>query len=159
MIREASLTNPYTQLDILSLPPVAPIFPLQILKLSWQTASRPLESLCWDIINSQKLYNWGYKPSERSDSASISLNLHLWIHDYFTFKYILLYSNYYCNLNSFKRMIRVTSLTILYRWHSTGILSAHWCYTAKTINHTKISDFASIYLNLHHWVHDYFTSK
>ena len=29
MIRGASLTNPYTQLGILSLPPVAPIFPPQ----------------------------------------------------------------------------------------------------------------------------------
>ena len=30
MIREASLTNPYTQLDILFLPPVAPIFSLNL---------------------------------------------------------------------------------------------------------------------------------
>ena len=29
MIRGASLTSPYTQLDILSLPPIAPIFPPQ----------------------------------------------------------------------------------------------------------------------------------
>ena len=60
-----------------------------ILKLSWQAAHLPLESLCWDIINSQKLYSWGCKPSEISDFASISLNLYHWIHNYFTFKYIL----------------------------------------------------------------------
>ena len=50
-------------------------FSPSILKLSWQTASLPLGSLCWDIINSQKLYSWGCKPLEISDSASISLNL------------------------------------------------------------------------------------
>ena len=32
-----------------------------ILKLSQQTASLPLELLCWDIISSQKLYSQGYK--------------------------------------------------------------------------------------------------
>ena len=32
-------------------------------------------------------------------------------------------------LNSFKCMIRGASLTSLYRWHSAGIPSAHWCYT------------------------------
>ena len=30
MIRRANLTNPYTQLDILSLSPVAPIFPFNL---------------------------------------------------------------------------------------------------------------------------------
>ena len=60
-------------------------------------------------------------------------------------------------LNSFKCMIRGASLLSLYRWHFTGILSAHWYYTTGAINHTKINDFASISLNLHHWVHDYFT--
>ena len=36
-------------------------FSPSILKLSWQTAPLPLELLCWDIISSQQLYNWGYK--------------------------------------------------------------------------------------------------
>ena len=39
----------------------------------------------------------GCKSSEISDFVSISLNLHHWVYDYFTFKYILLYSNYYYN--------------------------------------------------------------
>ena len=39
----------------------------------------------------------GCKPSEISDLASLSLNLHYWVYDYFTFKYILLYSNCYYN--------------------------------------------------------------
>ena len=33
-------------------------------------------------------------------------------------------------LNSFKCMIRGANLTSLYRWHSAGIPSAHWCYTS-----------------------------
>ena len=39
----------------------------------------------------------GYKLSEISDLASLSLNLHYWVYDYFTFKYVLLYSN--CHYN------------------------------------------------------------
>ena len=84
MIKGASLTSLYTQLGILSLPPVAPIFLLQ----SWSHHGK-LPLYCWS--------------------------------------------------------------------HSAGILSTHWRYTTGAINHTKISDFASISLNLHHWVHDYFT--
>ena len=61
--------------------------------------------------------------------------------------------------NSFKCMIRRANLTSLYCWHFAGIPSAHWCYTARARNYTKISDFVSVSLNLHHWVHDYFTSK
>ena len=91
--------------------------------------------------------------------------------------------------NSFKCMIKGTSLTSLYtqlgmlslppvapifllqywsyhgklplhHWsHSTGIISTHWCYTAGATNHTKISDSAFMSLNIHHWVHDYFTCK
>ena len=53
-------------------------------------------------------------------------------------------------LNSFKFMIREASLTSLYCWHSAGILSAHCCYIVGAINHTKINDFVSISLNLHH---------
>ena len=138
-------------------------FSPSILKLLWQTASLPLESFCWNPISSLMLYSWGCKPLEISDSASIPLNLHL---EYMITSHL---NTYYFipttittinqGLNSFKCMIRRASLTCLYRWHSAGILSAHWCYTAEAINHTKISDFASISLNLHNWVHDYFTSK
>ena len=53
-------------------------------------------------------------------------------------------------LNSFKYMIRGTSLTSLYRWHSAGILSTHRSCTAGVTNHTKISDFTSLSLNLHY---------
>ena len=45
---------------------------------------------------------------------------------------------------------------------TTGILLEPYQPTNATqldYNHTKISDFASISLNLHHWVYDYFTSK
>ena len=34
------------------------------------------------------------------------------------------------DLNSFKCIIKVANLTSLYRWHSDGIPSAHWCYTS-----------------------------
>ena len=97
MIRGASLASLYTKLDILSFPLVAPIFPPLILKLSWQTVSLSLESFYWNVVNSLMLYSWSCKPSKISDSASLSLNLHHWIYDYFTFKYILLYCNYYYN--------------------------------------------------------------
>ena len=163
MIREASLTSPYTKLDILFLPSVAPIFPPQ----------------SWSYHSKLPLYRWGYSTgilsthrnctvgatnhTKISDFASLSLNL---IIEYM----ITLHLNTYYfiptaittikqNLNSFKCMIIGTSLTSLCHWHSAGILSTHWCYTVGAINHTKISDFASISLNLHHWVHDYFTSK
>ena len=67
MIEGTNLTSFYTQLDILSLSLVAPIFFPSILKspwkdISWHTASLPLESYCWNIINSLILYNWSYKP-------------------------------------------------------------------------------------------------
>ena len=86
MIRGASLTSLYTQLNILSLPLVVPICPLQ----------------SWSYHGKLPFHHWSY---------------------------------------------------------SAGILSAHWYYTAGAINHTKISDFTSISLNLHHWVHNYFTFK
>ena len=63
------------------------------------------------------------------------------------------------DLNSFKCMIRGANLTSLYYWYSTEILSAYWRYTAGTTNHTKISDFAFLSLNFHHWVYDYFIFK
>ena len=97
MIRGASLTSPYTQLDILSLPPVAPIFPPQ----------------SWSYHGKLPLYRWSHSAgillahrsctagatnhTKISDFTSLSLNLRHWVYDYFTFKYILLYSNYYYN--------------------------------------------------------------
>ena len=51
----------------------------------------------------------GCKPSKISDLVSLSLNLHYWVYDYFSFKYILLYSTAIIiinqGLNSFKCMI------------------------------------------------------
>ena len=95
MIKGTNLTSLYTQLDILFLPPVAPIFPL----------------LCWSYHGKLPFYRWSHSigmlsthwyytagtanHTKISHHISISLNLHYWIHDYFTLKYILLYFNYY----------------------------------------------------------------
>ena len=62
MIKGTSLTSLYTQLDILSLPLVCTYFSPSILKLSWHTVSPPLESFCWNTINSLMLHSWSYKP-------------------------------------------------------------------------------------------------
>ena len=98
------------------------------------------------------LQSWATNHTKISDFASLSLNLHYWVYDYFTFYFIptsIITINQ--GLNSFKCMIRRANLTSLYRWHSAGIPSAHWCYTAG-LQTSEISDFASISLNLHHWV-------
>ena len=139
MIKGASLTSPYTQLDILSLPPIALIFPLQSWshhgKLSlycWShyvgilsthrncitgatnhTKISDFASLSWSHHGKLSLYCWSHyvgilsthrsctagatNHTKISDFASLSLNLHRWVYDYFTFKYLLLYSNYYYN--------------------------------------------------------------
>ena len=51
-------------------------FSPSILKLSWQTAPLPLESLCWDIISSQSCTAGVTNHTNISDFASLSLNLH-----------------------------------------------------------------------------------
>ena len=97
IIRGASLTSPYTQLGILSLPQIAPIFPLQ----SWSHHGK-LSLYCWShyvgILSTHRSCTVGATNHTKiSDFASLSLNLHRWVYDYFTFKYLLLYSNYYYN--------------------------------------------------------------
>ena len=70
-------------------------FPPSILKLSWQIASLPL-AFCWNPISSLMLHNWATNHTKISDFAflslikqsHLSLNLHYWVYDYFTFKYI-----------------------------------------------------------------------
>ena len=50
---------------------------------------------------------------------------------------------------------QTTSLLPAFCWNPIGSLVLHtW-----TTNHTKISDFVSLSLNLNYWVYDYFTFK
>ena len=95
MIRGISLTSPYTQLDILSLPPVALIFPPQF----WSYHSKLslyYQGYSAGILLTHRNYTAGATNHTKiSDFASLSLNLHYWVYDYLTFKYILLYSNCY----------------------------------------------------------------
>ena len=75
MIRGASLTSPYTQLDILSLPPVAPIFPLdlEVIMANYLSTAGVI------LLESHQLtevVQLGCKPLEISDLTSLSLNLH-----------------------------------------------------------------------------------
>ena len=97
MIRRTSLTSPYTQLGILSLLPVAPAFSPQ----SWSYHSK-LPPYHWsyfaEILSAHRSCTAeGINHTKISDLTSLSLNLHYWVYDYFTFKYILLYSN--CHYN------------------------------------------------------------
>ena len=62
MVKGTNLTSLYTQLDILSLPLICTYFSPSILKLSWHIVSPPLESFCWNTINSLMLHSWSYKP-------------------------------------------------------------------------------------------------
>ena len=103
-------------------------FSSSILKLSWQTTSLPLGSFCWNLISSLILHSWATNHTKISYFASLFV---IFIIEYMI---ILHLNTYYFSttittinqcLNSFKCMIRGASLTSLYRWHSTEVLSAH----------------------------------
>ena len=75
MIKWASLTDPYTQLDILSLPPVAPIFPLN-LEVIIANCLSTVEVILLESHQLTEVAQLGCKPSEITFTANILLESH-----------------------------------------------------------------------------------
>jgi len=129
MIKGTNLTNLYTQLDIPSLPPVAPIFALQ----SWSYYGKlPLHrwSHSAGILSTHWCYTTGVTNHTKiSDSVSISLNLHL--------EYM------------------ITSLLNTYYFISTTIITINQNYYIKHILHI----YSTIIMILRLWALPFYRLK
>ena len=137
MIRGANLTSPYTQLDILSLPSVAPIFSIY----SWSNHGKP-PFYRWSHFTGILLAYWCYTAEVTNHTKinnfnSISLKLHYWVHDCFTFIYIYIYITLFQSILQLLIKAIISNAYYIFIQPLLLCLHQHYPYILQILHPTK----------------------